>query len=49
MQHLGDGGLDALVGVGDHQLDAAKPAALGLGGPNIHAQNLAPAITRRPR
>ena len=56
MQHLGDGGLDALVGVGDHQLDAAKPAArelaqelgperLGLGGPNIHAQNLAPAIT----
>ena len=56
MQHLGDGGLDALVGVGDHQLDAAKPAArelaqelgperLGLGRPNIHAQNLAPAIT----
>jgi hypothetical protein len=56
MQHLGDGGLDALVGVGDHQLDAAKPAArelaqelgperLGLGRPDIHAQNLAPAIT----
>lgn len=46
VQHLGDGGLDAFVGVGDHQLDAAQAAAselaqergserLGLGGDDI--------------
>jgi hypothetical protein len=51
-QHLGDGGLDALVGVGDHQLDASQapasqfaqevgPEGLGLGGPDRHAQHLA--------
>ena len=54
-QHLGDGGLDALVGVGDHQLDAAQaaprelaqelgPEGLGLRGADIHAQHLAPAV-----
>jgi hypothetical protein len=54
MQHVGDGGLDALVGVGDHELDGAKPAAgelaqelgperLGLRRPNIQ-----PKTSRRP-
>ena len=55
VKHLGDGGLDALVGVGDDQLDAAqaapgelaqegRPEGLGLGGADIHAQHLAPAV-----
>lgn len=46
VQHLGNGGLDAFVGVGDHQLDAAQatagelaqergPERLGLGGADI--------------
>lgn len=56
IEHLGDGSFDALMSVGDHQLYAAKPAAgelaqerrperLGLGRADIHAQNLAPAVT----
>ena len=55
VQHLGDGGLDAFVGVGDHQLDAAQAAAgeltqersserLGLGGADIKPENLAPSV-----
>ena len=55
VQHLGDGGLDALVGVGDDQLDAAQaapgqlaqevgPEGLGLRGADRHAQHLAPAV-----
>ena len=55
IQHLSDGGLDAFVGIRDHQLDATQAAAgqlaqecrperLGLGGADIHAENLAPAI-----
>ena len=55
VEHLGDGGLDAFVGVGDHQLDAAQAAAgelaqevgperLGLGGADVHAEHLAPAV-----
>ena len=54
-EHLGDGGLDALMGVGDDQLDAAQAAArqlaqelrpdrLGLRGADLHAQHLAPAV-----
>ena len=57
LQHLGDSGLQALVRVGDDQLDAAQAAAaqlaqklgpegLGLGGADIHAQHLAPAVAR---
>jgi hypothetical protein len=53
VQDFGDGGLDALVGVGDHQLDAAQAAAgelaqeggpegLGLGRISM------PRISRRP-
>src|SRR6185437_1186775 len=56
VEHLGDGGLDALVGVGDDEFDAAQTAAgelaqkrrperLGLGGTDVHAENLAPAVT----
>ena len=55
LQHLGDGGLDALMGVGDDQLDAAQAAArelaqelgperLGLGRADVHAEHLAPAV-----
>ena len=55
IQHLSDGGLNAFVGIRDHQLDATQAAAgqlaqecrpkrLGLGGADIHAENLAPAI-----
>ena len=54
-EHLGDGRLDALVGVGDDQLDAAQaapgelaqevgPEGLGLGGADLHAEHLAPAV-----
>jgi hypothetical protein len=54
-EDLGDGGLDALVGIGDHQLDAAQaaprqpaqeggPEGLGFGGADIHAQHLASPI-----
>src|SRR2546421_11854131 len=50
VEHLADGGLDALVGVRDHELDAAQTAAgelaeegaperLGLGGAGIHAED----------
>ena len=53
-----NGGLDALVGVGDHELDAAKPAAdqlaeergperLGLGEADVHAEHLAAPLGRR--
>ena len=56
VEHLGHGGLDALVGIGHDQLDAAQAAAgelaqerrpegLGLGGANIHAEDLATAVT----
>ena len=52
-QHLAAGGLDALVSVGDHQLDAAQTAArelpeelgpdrFGLRGADLHAQHLTP-------
>ena len=55
VQHLGDGGLQALVGVGDDQLDAAQaaprelaqevgPEGLGLRGADLHAEHLAPAV-----
>lgn len=55
VEHLGDRGLDAFVGIRDHQLDAAQATAgklaqksrsecLGLGRAEIHAENLAPAI-----
>lgn len=54
-EDLGDGGLDALVGIGDDELDAAQaaprqlaqeggPEGLGFGGADIHAQHLAPAV-----
>jgi hypothetical protein len=54
-EDLGDGRLDALVGVGDDQLDAAqaapgefpkerRPEGLGLRGSDVHAEHLAPAI-----
>ena len=53
---MGDGGLDALVRVGDDELDAAQatagelaqecgPERLGFGGTDVHAENLAPAVT----
>ena len=52
---LSDGRLDVLVGVGDDELDASetapcqlaqkgRPEGLGLGGPDVHAQHLAPAV-----
>jgi site-specific DNA recombinase len=55
VQHLGDGGLQALMGVGDGQLDATQAAAgeaaqelgpegLRLGGADAHPQHLTPAI-----
>ena len=55
VHHLGDGGLDALVGVGDDELDAAQAAApqlaqelgpegLGFGGADVHAEHLAPPV-----
>jgi hypothetical protein len=55
VEHLGDGGLDALMGVRDDQLDAAQAAAgelaqerrpecLSLRRSNVHAENFAPAI-----
>ena len=54
-QHFGDGRLDALVGVGDHQLDAAQaaprelaqelgPEGLGLRRADIHAEHFAPPV-----
>ncbi|ANN60864.1 hypothetical protein A9174_31985 [Mesorhizobium loti NZP2037] len=54
-QHPGDGRLDAFVGIGDDELDAAqaatgqlaqelRPDRLGLRGANLHAQHLAPAV-----
>src|SRR5439155_25782601 len=59
VEHLGDRGLDAFVGVRDHQLDAAQPAPaqlaqevgperLGFGGANIHAQHLTTAVSVDP-
>jgi hypothetical protein len=55
VEHLGDGRLDALMGVGDDQLDAAQaapgelaqeggPEGLGLRRADLHAQHLAPAV-----
>ena len=55
VHQLGDGGLDALVGVGDDELDAAQaapselaqelgPEGLGLRGADVHAQHFAPAV-----
>src|SRR3546814_2615864 len=57
LEHPGDGRLDALVGVGDHQLDPGQAAALepaqevepegfGFRGADAHAQDLAPAVAR---
>lgn len=54
-QHLGDGRLDAFMGIGDDELDAAqaatgqlaqelRPDRLGLRGADLHAQHLAPAV-----
>src|SRR5262245_35122087 len=56
IEHLGDGALDAFMRVGEHQLDAAQaatgelaqeggPERLGFGRADIHAENLAPAVT----
>lgn len=56
VEHLADGGLDALVRVGHNRLDAAQAAAgelaqelrpecLGFGRANVHAENLAVAVT----
>lgn len=58
-QHLGDDCLDALVRVGDDELDASEatsgelaqelgPDRLGLGGADLHAQHLAPAVSVDP-
>src|SRR5512144_551347 len=55
VQYFGDGGLQAFMGVGDHQLDPAQAAAgelaqearpegLGLRRADIYPQNLAPAV-----
>jgi hypothetical protein len=55
VHHLGDRRLDAFVGVGDHELDAAQassggpsqeagPEGLGLRGADLQTQHLAPAI-----
>ena len=52
---LGDGRIDAQMGVGDDELDAAQPAkgqlseepgpgCLGLRSPNVHAQHSAPPV-----
>lgn len=57
VEHLGDGGLDALMGVGHDQLGGAQAAAgelaqkrrperLGFGGTDIHAKNFAQAVAR---
>ncbi len=54
-KHPGDGGLDALMRVRDHQLDPAQPPArelaqelrpegFGLGGPDVQTQNLAATV-----
>ena len=54
-EHLGDGGLDAFMGIGDDELDATQPPArqlaqelrpdrLGLRGADLHAQHLAPSV-----
>lgn len=56
VEHLGDSGLDALMGIRHDQLDAAQAAArelaqertperLGFRRTNIHAEHFAPAIT----
>jgi hypothetical protein len=56
LEYPGDGGLDALVSVGDHELDPGQPTtlelaqevepeSLGLRGADTHAQDLAPAVT----
>ncbi len=55
VQDLGDGRLDALMGIRDDQLDATQaapgqlaqelgPEGLGLRGADLHAQHLAPAV-----
>jgi hypothetical protein len=54
VEHLGHGGLDALVRVGDDELDAAQaPAGASLrknavqnvsASDDVHAENLAPAV-----
>ena len=54
-EHFGDSGFDRLMGIRDHQLDAAQAPArefaqeacpdwFGFGGSHFHAQNLAPAV-----
>jgi len=54
-EDLGDGGLQSLMSIGDHQLDAAQaapgegaqeldPKRLGLAVADRHAQHLAPAV-----
>jgi hypothetical protein len=59
VQHFGDGRFNALVGIGDHQLDAAQttsselaqelsPEGLGLGRSDIHAEHFAAAIAVDP-
>jgi hypothetical protein len=55
VQHLGDGCLDAFMGVGDHQLDPAqappselaqelRAERLGLGRTDVHAEHFPPAV-----
>ena len=55
VEHLGDRRLEPLVGVGDAEIDASEaapgelaqeggPEGLGLGGADVHAQDLAPAV-----
>ena len=59
VHQLGDGRLNALMGVGDHQLHAAQaasaqlaqelgPEGFGLRGADVHAQNLTPAVRIDP-
>src|SRR5262245_11669733 len=55
MQHLGHSCLDAFMGIGDHQLNAAqappselaqelRPEGLGFGWSDVHAKHFAPAV-----
>jgi hypothetical protein len=59
MEHPGDRGFDAFVGIRDHQLDPAQstageatqelgPERFGFGGTECHAQDLAPAVCVDP-
>lgn len=50
-QNLGDGGLQALVCIGDHRLDAAqdsRPEGYSLRGSDIEAQDIPPIVAVHP-